>query len=238
MIELKKISIENFCNIKKTELDLSHFVTILQGSNGQGKSAVVDAISLCISDKKRSGKMSDYIRQGQDSSHIILEAALYDKPMVVDLSIAKLNNRTITYDGKTYKNTEAAEFLKKQEFDYYADLMFMLQNEEDLSQLSPVNRAEYLKKLLNFDFTDQIETVNNDIDQLKTITSNAQKQIDLLTNNVSNFKSHIEQPEQPIDESIITEKETQLKQLEKEAKRRIEEYKTLCYKVAKGNYLL
>ncbi|MCL2698565.1 MAG: AAA family ATPase, partial [Oscillospiraceae bacterium] len=45
---IKKIQVENFRNIKEAELNFSEGVNIFYGDNAQGKTNMLEAISICL----------------------------------------------------------------------------------------------------------------------------------------------------------------------------------------------
>lgn len=153
-------------NIKSAKFDFDHNVIIISGKSGQGKSAVFDAISLCLSRKKRSNSYADYVRQGCSHAKVLLDAFINGEPVIFDLQI-NLHRGTpfqmdLTYKGEIFKNAEAESVIKSFDIDYFNDIIFSMQSDDfkDITQLSPTQRSNYLQRLLNFDFIDEKEIIS------------------------------------------------------------------------------
>ena len=105
--------------------------------------------------------------QGHERARIELDTDIHGKKTSFDV---EMNHRkgpafglTIVQDDKEYKNNEAVEFLKSLDLDYYSDIVLSMQGDQDVTQLSPTARSNYLQRLLNFDFTAQIDRVKSDL---------------------------------------------------------------------------
>jgi DNA repair exonuclease SbcCD ATPase subunit len=187
MISLKKLILENFMNVSSATFDFDSKIIIISGKSGAGKSAVIDALALCLSSKKRSSLFSEYVRQGCSHAKVQLDCVINDEPVHFNLQINLIRGTPfqmeLTYKGKTYKNTEASEVLKSFDIEYYADIIFSMQSDDfkDITQLSPTQRANYLQRLLNFDFAIEKEKLKKEIDNFTLQLSNINNSI-----NVSN----------------------------------------------------
>ena len=73
MIELNNLHLEHFMRITEADLDLSSAITILEGDNGQGKSAVMEAIAVCLAERKRADSVKEFVQKGFDHAKIVLE---------------------------------------------------------------------------------------------------------------------------------------------------------------------
>jgi recombinational DNA repair ATPase RecF len=91
-IRLKRLKCENFMNIDRCDLDLDYNKILLVGNNGEGKSAALDAISLCLSSKKRSNTFSEYIKQGHTSAHVELWCEINGEGLYFNITIQKSLN--------------------------------------------------------------------------------------------------------------------------------------------------
>jgi DNA repair exonuclease SbcCD ATPase subunit len=174
MITLQKLVLENFMNVASAEFDFNGKIIIISGASGTGKSAVFDAIALCLSSKKRSALYSDYVKQNASHAKVILDCIINNEPVNFNLQINLIRGTpfqmALTYKGKIYQNTEAAEILKSFDIEYYADIIFSMQSDDfkDITQLSPTQRANYLQRLLNFDFINEKDQLKKDIDEYTT----------------------------------------------------------------------
>lgn len=158
MLRLLKLKLANFMNIKEAEIDFSDF-NFIYGHPASGKSAVLEAISVCISDEKRSSTYGAYVMQGCDK-------ALVDMLCLIDGQnahfIVNLNRvegtpweATLEYNGQTYKNSKIKELLKSKHIDYYASIMFSMQHDDDVVSMTATRRLFYMQELLNFSFEEE-----------------------------------------------------------------------------------
>jgi len=177
MIKIKSLFLENFMCVKKAEFDFDHNVIIISGKSASGKSAVFDAIALCISSKKRSTSYSEYVRQGCSHAKVILDCIINNKPVHFNLQLNLLRGTpyqmALTYENEVYRNTEADVVLKSFDIEYYSDIIFSMQSDDyrDITQLSPTQRSNYLQRLLNFDFQRQKEKIIKDLETYRNQTS-------------------------------------------------------------------
>jgi len=175
--------------ITQADLDINSEIVMLWGPFGSCKSAVLEALMICLSSKKKSDSYSHYIKQGENKANIQLDITLNNEPVHFDVEIkdkGTIFNYTIDYKGKQYKNTEATELLKSFDLEYYADMIFSMQADHDVTELTPTERSAYLQRLLNFDFTEEKETINTEIDEINT-------SLTTLTNAINTAKVRIEE---------------------------------------------
>lgn len=171
MITLHSLSLTDFMCIESVELDFSdNFITIITGNNGSGKSSILEAIALCFTERRRGDSFKDYIRHGSASSKIHLEATIQSKAIIFDVSIVDKKGstpfqRSIQYDGVTYINSECSVLLQSFDVEYLQHIMFSMQGEGNITDLKPAERARLLKRILNFEFTPQIESLDQMINQ-------------------------------------------------------------------------
>jgi DNA repair exonuclease SbcCD ATPase subunit len=185
MISLSKLVLENFMNISSANFDFNSKIIIISGKSGTGKSAIIDALALCLSSKKRSALYSEYVKQGCTHSKVVLDCVINNEPVNFNLQI-NLTRGTpfqmaLTYKNKVYKNTEASDILQSFDIEYYADIIFSMQSDDfkDITQLSPTQRANYLQRLLNFDFVKEKEKLKKDIDDFTVKLSTINNDIHL-----------------------------------------------------------
>jgi DNA repair exonuclease SbcCD ATPase subunit len=219
MIRPKYIRIQNFNNIIDTSLDLSSAVSLFIGDNGSGKTSVVDAIGLCLFEYKRSDTYADYINSDADSAHIYFECDIANDPITFDITIHKTGStaleREVNFQGEVYHNSEVSALLERLNLKYFSNIFCSMQNDKDITKLSPTERVTYIQKLLAFSFAPQIKVVDDNIKQLTdNITQlsttntalaqtiqNLEKQIKPL-NNLDNLYGNIDEVKAKLEELL------------------------------------
>lgn len=188
MVFIKTLTLSNFMCITEAQLDFSNnYVTILAGLPGQGKSAVIEAIALCFTERRRGDSYKDFIKRGETSSKIHLDAAIFGNPIVFDVELLDKKgstpvNRTIVYENKTYTNSECSLLLESFDIEYLQHNMFSFQGEGSITGLRPAERAKLLKRVLSVEFISQVEQLDAEIEKAQIATNNSQIQLDLLKN--------------------------------------------------------
>src|SRR5574344_2057671 len=196
MLKLESIHIKNFTNIKETTLDLTSPVTLFIGENASGKSSVVDAIAICLSEHKRSDTFKDYVQHGQLKATIDLIAYVYNEKITFNVVINSEDNSTaldrkVEYKGKTYINSEVSQLLNDLELTYYSDLLFSMQGENDITKLSPMQRANYLQRLLAYDFSEQLKVIETESQKFVDQATYDNNNIEFKTKSISSRKAEI-----------------------------------------------
>lgn len=158
MLRLLKLKLANFMNIKEAEIDFSDF-NFIYGHPASGKSAVLEAISVCISDEKRSSTYGAYVMQGCDRALVDLQCLIDGENAHFIINLNRVEGTpweaTLEYNGQTYKNSKIKELLKSKHIDYYASIMFSMQHDDDVVSMTPTRRLFYMQDLLNFSFEDE-----------------------------------------------------------------------------------
>jgi chromosome segregation ATPase len=171
VLRINRVELSEFMNVKHADLTFNHLLNIISGPSASGKSAIFDAISICISSKKRASSYASYVKQGAERAHILLDALINNESALFDVTINADKKggacvTLITYKGVTYRNTDASELLKSFDIEYYADIILTLQSDQDIVSISPGARSIYLQRLLNFDFLPQQAQVRDEMTQL------------------------------------------------------------------------
>jgi DNA repair exonuclease SbcCD ATPase subunit len=214
-------------SISNMDLDFDNKVVLISGENGSGKSSIVDAISLCFISKKRSVSYQDYVQQGKEFAKIILDCEVNNEPVHFDIQLNLIKGNpfqiALTYKNQIYNNKETEQIIDSFGMGYYADIIFSMQNDADITEFTPAQRAYYLQKLLNFDFEEQKTKLKKDLDSFDDIIKTNNIEIPLKENSLKREQDSIEelkivqQTEEEIKElqESIIEKETAFKEAEK-----------------------
>jgi DNA repair exonuclease SbcCD ATPase subunit len=215
MLYIKKIRLKNFLNIKECDLDTDNQIIVISGPSGSGKSAVFEAIRTIISSKKRSDRFLEYVRQGCERAEIYLEAEIHGKDYIFEVEINARRGAafglTIKQEDHEYKNTEAQDLIKSLDLDYYSDIILTMQGDQDITELSPAARSEYLKRLLNFDFSQQLKRAREEVSQFESRIIELQKD-EAVKTALIDAKSRSKK--EPID--VTKYDDSKLREIEKE----------------------
>lgn len=162
MIHLQYLLLENFMNIELLELEFeSNQVVIIHGDNGSGKTAMMSAIALALLGYRKGDSYRDFIKSGQESSHIILDILYRGEPLHFDIVINNNKNNTpltrkLIFRGTTYVNSECSAFLESLDIEYLEHVMFLFQKDNSIVDLKSGERAKLFKKLFHFEFEEQV----------------------------------------------------------------------------------
>ena len=188
MITLQELRLRNFMNIDEVDLDFSSsYISIFTGSNGAGKSSIIEAIAICFTERRRGDSFKDFIKHGNTSASIHLKATYDQHPVVFDVELVNKSGwtpfkRQIKYKGITYKNSECTPLLESFGLDYLQHIMFSLQGENNVVDLKPSERTKVLKRIFDFELKPQIDALETRISQDQQALLVAQTQYDLLSN--------------------------------------------------------
>lgn len=170
MIRIKSLVLKDFMNIQDASFEFGN-INYFYGNPASGKSAVFEAISICLSNEKRASSYGEYVRQGCDKAVIDLKFEIFSDEAEIKLNINRVYGTPyeceLTYKGEVYKNTKASEKLKSLGLLYYSNIMFQMQNAQDIVDQTPSSRLEYIKNLFNFNYEPQKLILTEKIQQTK-----------------------------------------------------------------------
>lgn len=218
MLILKSLHLEHFMCITEADLNFDANCIIIEGDNGQGKSAVMEAIAICLSERKRSDSVKEFIQKPYDHAKIILDLIYNDEQIIFDVNLNHKGGtpleRDVLYKDRHYINSEVTELIKELDFTFYSDIIMQMQGQDDIATMTPVMRLNLLQRLFQFDFTEEIgpiqekleefvknKTLDNDkIDFLEkankqkdtTLKSLKEKDFDFSKEDYDNYKNELE----------------------------------------------
>jgi exonuclease SbcC len=111
-MELKKLNLKNFRTHRKLEINFQQGITGIVGTNGAGKSSIVEAIIFLFTGEGYGFK-ADMLSVGEESGYVIGHIDINGKEAVLErhLDTSKV---AFKYDGITYKKSgEVAEIWDK-----------------------------------------------------------------------------------------------------------------------------
>ena len=181
-------------SLSSVDLELNdQQISAITGQNGQGKSAIIDAIAFAITNHRKGESFKNYVKTGTEKLIIHLEALFKDKPIIYDIEVYNENvkghalspvSRTVRYDGKTYFNSEYSQFIATHKLDKLEELMFLYQNSNNLIECRPKERATLLKEIFGYDFSDCIKSLNDALESEKMALVEHQVRIDEMNKQV------------------------------------------------------
>lgn len=172
MIQIDGVRLTNFMNIESADLRFQQGKgTMIVGENGSGKSAILCAIGLAFDAYKRGAKFEDYIKKDTTVSTIDVDAMVGGSPLEIAIVLDKKSStalaRRMSYLGEDYVNSECDTLLDKLELGYFSKVIFSMQGEGDITRMTPTARASLLSKLLEFDFSSEVDKISEYITELK-----------------------------------------------------------------------
>lgn len=169
MLILKSLHLEHFMCITEADLNFDANCIIIEGDNGQGKSAVMEAIAICLSERKRSDSVKEFIQKPHDHAKIILDLIYNDEQILFDVNLNHKGGtpleRDVLYKGKHYINSEVTDLIKELDFTFYSDIIMQMQGQDDIATMTPVMRLNLLQRLFQFDFTEEIGPIQEKLEE-------------------------------------------------------------------------
>ena len=235
---INKIKLENFKSHKNTSIDFNTGISLILGSNGSGKSTILEAISYALF-REVNGTMDDLIRKPADESDIVkkmlvtLEFSVKGNDYVVERGKQKNKNIAMLYrlyDGeKEFMISGATRITKeieeKLEIDAKSFLNAVYIKQGDITNLidkTPSERKQLISKLLNIESLDVAsDEIKNIINEYKEEYSYNEGQIskkEEITEKNTELKNNITNNEKEIHKNTEENKQLKLKKekLEKE----------------------
>ncbi len=238
MIKLNTLKLQNFMCVENAELDFrDQKVIILLGDNGNGKSTVLDAISLCLTESKRGDSYKDYIRRGTKEAKIKLDAEVRGSPIIFDITINSSGtalDRKVTYLTKRkepFINSEVTTLLEELDLPFFGDILMSAQKADDITSKGPTDRANYLKKLLNFSFEKETAFCKDKIDKAREDIKKGKEHLDYNNNAITIKKNQI----QDIPEDVYSDKKKEIESAIQIVQNQLSKYSGLTDKQRKLN---
>ena len=188
-IFVKTLRMKNFKPIQKeVNLDFSKdaAASFIQGDNGFGKSTVMEAIALCLDDFKKGKTYGDYVNwdaaERNEGAEVNLVAEVNDKELKINITISSEGElyREALWNGETKIGTKVLELLEELGIREYSNIMFYLQGSPDITGKSPVELAEQLQKLFDYNLDPYLEQTDT------TLLSERKDQIEKDLYNLKN----------------------------------------------------
>jgi len=232
-----RLSLHNFLsygeNVQPLEFQGMH-VACLSGSNGHGKSALLDAITWTLWGKARSNQDDDLVRQGQSEMQVELDfefdGNLYRvirKRTLAKRSMADLQFQVFEGEGfrsltePTVSQTEAKiRRLLRLDYDTFINSAFLMQGRADeFTSKSPRQRKDVLAEILGLRLYDDLVTAAREKARMQSARREmAELSLKGMEEELAKEEGYREQ---------ITALQSQLEAVQKEAETLQERYNTL-----------
>jgi DNA replication and repair protein RecF len=154
----KKIRLTNFRNYESAELELTPGVNLLYGSNGQGKTNLVEAINFFASlDSHRIAGHSPLIKQGEKTAIISLELTHEDRQLVLEFEINS--------DSANRARLNRSPLAKTKDVLGYLNSVIFSPEDLDIVKRDPSNRRAFMDQLI-IQFNPRMHGVYSDYERV------------------------------------------------------------------------
>jgi DNA replication and repair protein RecF len=157
-VYVKKVRLTNFRNYKTADLELYPGVNLLHGSNGQGKTNLVEAINFFGSlSSHRVAGLTPLIKQGEDTAIISLELAHDDRELLLEF---ELNS-----DSSNRARLNKSPVAKTKDILGYLNSVIFAPEDLDIVKRDPTNRRAFVDQLI-IQFTPRMLGVYSDYERV------------------------------------------------------------------------
>jgi DNA replication and repair protein RecF len=154
----KKIRLTNFRNYESVELELTPGVNLLYGSNGQGKTNLVEAINFFASlDSHRVAGHSPLIKQGEKAAIISLELSHEDRQLLLEFEINS--------DSTNRARLNRSPLAKTKDVLGYLNSVIFSPEDLDIVKRDPSNRRAFMDQLI-IQFNPRMHGVYSDYERV------------------------------------------------------------------------
>jgi DNA replication and repair protein RecF len=154
----KKIGLTNFRNYESAELELTPGVNLLYGSNGQGKTNLVEAINFFASlDSHRVAGHSPLIKQGEKTAIISLELSHEDRQLLLEFEINS--------DSTNRARLNRSPLAKTKDVLGYLNSVIFSPEDLDIVKRDPSNRRAFMDQLI-IQFNPRMHGVYSDYERV------------------------------------------------------------------------
>jgi DNA replication and repair protein RecF len=138
---VKKVTLSNFRNYKTAEIALSPGVNLLYGSNGQGKTNLVEAINFFASlSSHRVAGYGPLIKQSEASAIVSLELAHQDRELLLEFEI--------NHNSPNRGRLNRSPVQKPKDILGYLNAVIFAPEDLDIIKRDPANRRAFIDQLI------------------------------------------------------------------------------------------
>lgn len=136
-MQIKNISLMDYRNIKKLNIDLSPNVNVFYGNNAQGKTNILESIYMCATGRSQRTHISkELISFGCDSAHIQLTVQKESYQDKINIHIKSNNKKGIAINNIPVRNVN--------ELFGTVNVIFFSPEDLNLVKEGPSNRRKYM----------------------------------------------------------------------------------------------
>jgi DNA replication and repair protein RecF len=142
MSELQSLSLQNWRKFENLSVNFSQGINFLLGSNGTGKTSIIEAIFFLAQRKSfRTSKNSELIRTGQSAAYILAQFESSGQTHSLGLKISRIDPLTLTIDQQAQKKISILNSILSCVIFTFSDL--------EIVQGQPSKRREVFDQLLS-----------------------------------------------------------------------------------------
>jgi DNA replication and repair protein RecF len=157
-VYVKRVRLTNFRNYKTADLELYPGVNLLHGSNGQGKTNLVEAINFFGSlSSHRVAGLTPLIKQGEETAIISLELAHDERELLLEF---ELNS-----DSTNRARLNRSPVTKTKDILGYLNSVIFAPEDLDIVKRDPTNRRAFIDQLI-IQFTPRMLGVYSDYERV------------------------------------------------------------------------
>ena len=138
---VKRVRLTNFRNYKNAEVELSPGVNLLHGSNGQGKTNLVEAVNFFASlSSHRVAGTTPLIKQGEQTAIISVELAHEDRELLLEFEL--------NADSPNRARLNKSPVAKSKDILGYLNSVIFAPEDLDIVKRDPTNRRAFIDQLI------------------------------------------------------------------------------------------
>lgn len=144
---IKTLKLKDFRSFKQAEFSFDPQQTLILGNNGQGKTNILESISLLSTGKSFQGRsLSDCVHIGREVAHIEVGGVVEDEELDLAVSILAQHNSL----GERASTRYLRNGVKKRKSDVVGNLKSVVFRPEDLELIigSPSHKRHFLDEVL------------------------------------------------------------------------------------------
>ena len=198
MAKLIKLNVENFKRIQAVEIEPMGNLTIVGGMNEQGKSSLLDSISVLLQGK--TTKIPEPVRKGTKKATITGEIQKDEwdafDDMIITRTITAAGNWYVKVQDKNGRAYKSPEGMLKEIFGEPLDPV-------EFVRMSPAERVETLKRITGLDFS-KLDARRKEFYDDRTLVGREVKQIE---GSIKGFEAYYpDVPEEKVSVTALLEK--------------------------------